>query len=72
MKQKPWNNIEEEIKFYKGEADRLRKISEAMDEGIWEGMNAENCWSRACAISNGEVTYYSSRSSDHDTPIEEF
>jgi len=27
---------------------------------------------RACAISNGEVTYYSSRSSDHDTPIEEF
>ena len=72
MKQKLWNSIEEEMKFYKQEASRLVKISKAMDEGIYEGMSAENCWSRACAISNGEVTYYSSGNSDHDIPIEEF
>tara|TARA_R110000744_G_scaffold156013_2_gene271509 strand:+ start:661 stop:879 length:219 start_codon:yes stop_codon:yes gene_type:complete len=52
------NKLEDEIetitKELKEKSDKLWNISKAMDEGIHECMDAEDCWARACAIANGE------------------
>ena len=52
------NKLEDEIetitKELKEKSDRAWEISEAMEDGINEGMDSESCWARACAIGNGE------------------
>ena len=55
------DRLEDKIKTLtkelKEKSDKLWNISKAMDKGIEEGMDAESCWARACAIANGEKTY---------------
>ena len=52
--------------------NRLWEISNAMEEGIDEGMDAESCWSRACAIGNGEDTYTTMHPFDDEKSVDEF
>tara|TARA_R110001592_G_scaffold329539_1_gene611382 strand:+ start:379 stop:543 length:165 start_codon:yes stop_codon:yes gene_type:complete len=48
------NKIKTLAKELKEKSDKLWNISKAMEEGIEEGMDAEDCWSRACAIANNK------------------
>jgi len=52
--------------------NRSWEISEAMEEGIEEGMDAESCWARACAIADGEDTYSTMSPFDDEKSVDEF
>jgi len=52
--------------------NRAWEISEAMEEGIEEGMDAESCWARACAIADGEDTYSTMSPFDDEKSVDEF
>ena len=52
--------------------NRAWEISEAMEEGIEECMNAESCWARACAIADGEDTYSTMSPFDDEKSVDKF
>ena len=70
------NKLEDEIetitKELKEKSDKLWNISKAMDKGIEEGMDAESCWARACAIANGEKTYTTMWEMDGERSVDDY
>tara|TARA_R100000935_G_C2676561_1_gene101026 strand:+ start:183 stop:446 length:264 start_codon:yes stop_codon:yes gene_type:complete len=52
--------------------NRAWEISEAMEEGIEECMDAESCWARACAIADGEDTYSTMSPFDDEKSVDKF
>ena len=66
------DKIETITKKLKEKSDRAWEISEAMEDGINEGMDSESCWARACAIGNGEDTYTTMWALDDEKSIDEY
>ena len=66
------DKIETITKELKEKSDRAWEISEAMEDGINEGMDTESCWARACAIADGEDTYSTMSPFDDEKSIDEF
>lgn len=52
--------------------NRAWEISEAMEKGIEESMDAESCWARACAIANGEKTYTTMWAMDGERSVDDY
>ena len=66
------DKIETITKKLKETRNRLWEISNAMEEGIDECMDAESCWARACAIADGEDTYSTMSPFDDEKSVDEF
>lgn len=66
------DEVETITKELKENRNRAWEISNAMEEGIDECMDAESCWARACAIADGEDTYSTMSPFDDEKSVDEF